>query len=60
MGMIAPAGANLLSPRPPNVSVTVFAVVDDVDFVVVIFGEGGAPLKMVEGLSHLVLVPVVP
>ena len=61
--MIAPAGANILPPPPPNVSVAVFAVLAVVDTVVVIFvifGEGGAPLEMMEGLPHLVLVPVCP
>ena len=63
MGMVTPAGANILPPPPPNVAVAVFsivAVVDDIVVIVVIFGEGGAPLKTMEGLPHLVLVPVVP
>ena len=58
-----PAGANLLPPLPPNFTVAVFAVVTVVDavvFVVVIFGEGGAPLEMIEVLHHLVLIPIDP
>ena len=59
--MIGLDGANLLPPPPPNVVIDVFDVVDVVDDVVfVIFGEGGAPLETIEGLPHLLLVPVSP
>ena len=59
--MLSPVGANLLPPPPPKVTVAIFAVVADVGaavVIVVIFGEVGAPLEMIEGLPHLVLVPV--
>ena len=53
--MIAPAGANIFPLTPPNVSVPVFyvvAVFDAVIFVVVIFGEGGAPLETINGTKN--------
>ena len=61
--IIAPDVANLLPPLPPNVyiaTVAVVAVVDDVLFVLIIFGEDGAPLEVIEVIPHLVLVPVGP
>ena len=61
--MITPSGANLPPSPPPNVAVAVFvdvAVVDAVVVVVVVFGEDGAPLETIKGLSHLVIVPVGP